>query len=110
MCTCARPSPPVAASSNDLYRFSTGGNTWTALSTDGSRPSLRYYMGFTATPNGMLYVFGGFRSSGKEGKKGRGAGGGAVLRWTGLVAWDAVMRRSCAAPLLSLSSFEEGCI
>jgi hypothetical protein len=42
-----------------VYRFSPAANTWTALSPSGSGPSPRYGMGFAATPDGMLYVFGG---------------------------------------------------
>jgi hypothetical protein len=54
-------------------------------------------MGFAATPDGMLYVFGG------EDTYGIGEGGESQLRWMGPVAWDAVMRRARAIPLLSLS-------
>jgi hypothetical protein len=78
MRTCARPSPPAAAYLNDVYRFSAAANTWTALSPTGSGPSPRYGMGFAATPDGMIYVFGGF-----SGGKGMGglwsrAGSGAL--------------------------------
>ena len=66
MRTCARPSPPAAAYLNDVYRFSPAANTWTALSPSGSAPSPRYGMGFAATPDGMLYVFGG-NATGKRG-------------------------------------------
>jgi hypothetical protein len=55
----ARPLPPAAGPSNDLYRFSPAANNWTKLSISGSGPSLRGSMGFAATPDGMLYVFGG---------------------------------------------------
>ncbi len=68
--------------------------------TAGSSPFPRYGMGFAATPDGMLYVFGGY-SSGNEGKK-REAGKGWRSGSMGLIAWDAVMRRARAAPLLSL--------
>jgi hypothetical protein len=44
---------------NDVYFFSAPANNWTALSPSGSSPSPRYGMGFAATPDGMLYVFGG---------------------------------------------------
>jgi N-acetylneuraminic acid mutarotase len=71
MRTCTHPSPTAAPYLNDLYRFSAENNTWTALSPTGSGPTPRYGMGFTATPNGMLYVFGGLYSSGNEGKEGR---------------------------------------
>ena len=42
---------------NDLYRFSPTNNVWTALSA-AFPPSARGFMGFAATPDGMLYVFG----------------------------------------------------
>jgi hypothetical protein len=42
-----------------VYRFSAAANAWTALSPSGSGPSPRFAVGFTATPDGMLYVFGG---------------------------------------------------
>ena len=69
----ARPSPPAPGIFNDVYRFSAAANTWTALSPSGSGPSPRYHMGFAATPDGMLYVFGGRNYSGTEGGKGAGA-------------------------------------
>jgi hypothetical protein len=66
MRTYARPSPPAAVSLNDLYRFSAAANTWTALSPTGSGPSRRYLMGFAATPDGMIYVYGGWSGSGNR--------------------------------------------
>ena len=54
----------------DVYRFSAAANTWTALSPSGSSPSPRYNMGFAATPDGMLYVFGGSDGNGKVGEEG----------------------------------------
>jgi hypothetical protein len=48
-----------------VYRFSAAASTWTALSPSGTAPSQRESMGFAATPDGMLYVFGG-RANGKE--------------------------------------------
>jgi hypothetical protein len=72
----ARPSPPATGlfNLNDLYRYSAADNAWTALSPSGSVPSLRADMGFAATPDGMLYVFGGWsgRPDGNEGKWGAG--------------------------------------
>jgi hypothetical protein len=63
--------------------------------TAGSGPSPRAYMGFAATPDGMLYVFGGYDNSGK--------GGGTVVVGAApadsCVAGDAVMRRARARPL-----------
>jgi N-acetylneuraminic acid mutarotase len=67
MRVCARPSPRAAGYLNDLYRFSPAASTWTALSSSGSAPSSRYAMGFTATPDGMLYVFGGLASGNRVG-------------------------------------------
>ncbi len=55
---------------NDFYRFSAAANTWTALPT-GSAPSARYGMGFASTPDGMLYVFGGFDGTGNQAKERR---------------------------------------
>jgi hypothetical protein len=62
----ARHSPPAAGYRNDVYRFSPAANAWTALSPSGSAPSGRHGMGFAATPDGMLYVFGGY-DGGTEG-------------------------------------------
>ena len=42
-----------------MYRLSAADNAWTKLSPSGSGPSPRHFMGFAATPDGMLYVFGG---------------------------------------------------
>ena len=61
---------------NDLYSFSPAANTWTALSPSGSGPSGREGMGFAATPNGLLYVFGGGANGGNE-------GGGGGVGWGG---------------------------
>jgi hypothetical protein len=55
---------PAAGRRNDLHRFAAGDNAWTALSPSGSAPSSRSAMGFVATPDGMLYVFGGLDGSG----------------------------------------------
>ena len=58
--------PPLAAARyNDLYRFSPSANTWTELFPYGSVPSPRSQIGFVATPDGMLYMFGGYDGSGK---------------------------------------------
>jgi hypothetical protein len=45
---------------NDLYRFNPGTSTWAHLVTIGDVPSSRVRMGFTATPDGMIYLFGGY--------------------------------------------------
>ena len=66
----ARPSPLGAVHLNDMYRFSPAANTWTALSPSGSGPSPRYGVGFAATPDGMLYVFGGYDDGGTVGEEG----------------------------------------
>jgi hypothetical protein len=49
-----------------MYRFSTAANTWTALSPSGSSPSPHHAMGFAATPDGMLYIFGGWDGGNKR--------------------------------------------
>jgi hypothetical protein len=77
-----RASPARAAATfihfNDLHCFSATANTWTALSSTGSGPSGRHAMGFVATPDGMLWVFGGSgRGYGIEGKGRAAAVGGA---------------------------------
>ena len=59
-----------------MYRFSASANTWTALYPSGSGPSRRRFMGFAATPDGMLYVFGGYNYAGNE--RGEGGGGSAA--------------------------------
>jgi N-acetylneuraminic acid mutarotase len=61
---------PAAGPRNDVYRFSPGDNAWTALSPSDSAPSQRNAMGFAATPDGMLYVFGGL----DDGVRGGGGG------------------------------------
>jgi hypothetical protein len=63
----ARLWPPGVGLVNDLYRYSAAANTWTALSPSGSAPSPRFWMGFAATPDGMLYLFGGYVDYGNEG-------------------------------------------
>ncbi len=54
--------------SNSLHCLSINANTWTTLSPSGPAPTPRYLLGFAATPDGMLYVFGGLSSSGKDGR------------------------------------------
>ena len=49
---------------NDLYKFSSSTVTWTALSPSGPIPSPRSDMGFTATPDGTIYLFGGYNGGG----------------------------------------------
>jgi hypothetical protein len=73
----AHPSPPATGWLNDLYSFSPVDKVVTALSPFGSplAPSPRYAMGFAATPDGMLYVFGGNSRSGNV-RGGGGSGGG----------------------------------
>ena len=44
---------------NDLYRYDPTTITWKLLPPSGSAPSPRYAMGFTATPNRIIFVFGG---------------------------------------------------
>jgi N-acetylneuraminic acid mutarotase len=67
---------------NDLYRFSPGDNAWTALPPSGSAPSPRNAMGFAATPDGMLYIFGGLDGIGRRNDLHRFAAGDNA--WTAL--------------------------
>jgi hypothetical protein len=82
-----RPSPPAAGLHNDLHRFNPAANACTALSPTGSGPSRRWAMGFAATPDGMLYVFGGSGT----GKVGGGDKWACVYKCSGAVG------RICAA-------------
>lgn len=54
---------------NDLWRFNITNGTWTALSPSGPTPDPRCWMGFTATPDGMLYLFGGNGNGGYYGNR-----------------------------------------
>lgn len=54
---------------NDISSFDPKTNTWTTLSTPGLTPSGRWWMGFSAAPDGTIFLFGG----------GNGDGGNAVL-------------------------------
>ena len=54
MCMHDLAFPSNAGYLNDLYRYIPGNNTWKAF-----YPSQRELMGFTATSDGMIYVFGG---------------------------------------------------
>ncbi len=45
---------------NDLYSFSPAAGTWARRYPSGSAPSPQHMHGFAATPDGLLYVFGGF--------------------------------------------------
>ena len=83
-----------------MYRFSAVANTWTALSPSGSGPSPRQDMGFAATPDGMLYAFGG-HNGGTEG------GGVGVIRLHG-AGCAAGMQLARAAPLLLSLSLAQG--
>ncbi len=69
---CVRvPLDTRTAHYNDIYRFDPANAMWTALPPSGDPPLPRNAMGFAATPDGMLYVFGGY-SSDREGRDGRG--------------------------------------
>ena len=47
----------------DLWVYSPATNAWTSLSPTGPAPSERILMGFTATPDGRVYLFGGAEAS-----------------------------------------------
>jgi hypothetical protein len=87
MRTYASPAPPAAGYLSDVYLFSAAANTWTALSLSGSGPSSRVGMGFEATPDGMLYVFGGTGGSGGN----RTGIGGWLVSWAELSIGAALM-------------------
>jgi hypothetical protein len=63
---CIDPSlqpihPPLSGNyRNDISRYSAATNTWTALAPSGNKPDGRVGHGFAATPDGMLYAFGGY--------------------------------------------------
>ncbi len=59
-------SPPAADFANDIFRFDPATATWTELRPFGPAPVERRRMGFAATPDGMLYVFGGMCCGLKE--------------------------------------------
>jgi hypothetical protein len=63
LCTGVGTCKPLlllaAENLNDLYRFDPAALKWTQLSPAGPAPAPRFAMGFAATPDGMLYVFGG---------------------------------------------------
>jgi hypothetical protein len=95
----ARPSLPAAGNSfNDVYRFSPAANAWTALSPSGSGPSRRNSMGFAATPDGMLYVFGGY-DGGTEG----GSAGLIGLHGASCAGRSHAACTRCTAAALALS-------
>jgi N-acetylneuraminic acid mutarotase len=51
---------PAGQRLDDLHSFSPTDNKWSDLTTStGTRPSTRHQMGFTAAPDGKLYLFGG---------------------------------------------------
>ncbi len=61
---CTLTVAPLAVVFNDLYSFSPAVGTWTALFPSGSGPSPRSTPGFTVTPDGMVYIFGGWNENG----------------------------------------------
>jgi N-acetylneuraminic acid mutarotase len=64
-----RPNPHplhVAGKKTDIFCYDPKVDTWTKLVTTGSAPSERIYLGFTAAPDGKLYLFGG-DNDGNEG-------------------------------------------
>ena len=55
---------------NDLHSFSPTSNTWTEHNATHP-PSVRDDMGFAATPDGVLYVFGGYANGEERVQEGR---------------------------------------
>ncbi len=66
---------PATGYLNDLYCYNSTNVKWTALLTNGSIPSPRNSMGFAATPDGIIYVFGGSGSGNDEKESFRGLNG-----------------------------------
>jgi hypothetical protein len=62
-CEHASTSTVSAVLLNDLYHFNPATVTWTALFPSGSAPSPRCCntLGFTSTPDGIIYVYGGIK-------------------------------------------------
>jgi hypothetical protein len=66
-CNCRKYSLPQLTGSsgtyfNELYSLNPGAGAWTGLSPTGDIPTAREAVGFAATPDGMLYLFGGLQS------------------------------------------------
>jgi hypothetical protein len=55
----------LAGRFSDLYSYIPAARTWKALSPIGPPPSPRGGMGIAATPNGMVYIFGGYSDVGE---------------------------------------------
>ncbi len=49
---------------DDMYSFNPASSMWTTLAPSGAVPSARLGMGFTSTPDGLLYLFGGLQAVG----------------------------------------------
>ncbi len=47
---------------NDLYKFIPSNETWSTLHPSGLIPIGRTLGGFTSTPDGMLYLYGGYNA------------------------------------------------
>ncbi len=54
----------LAEFQNNIFTFDQSINSWTQLAAVGTLPSGRERMGFTSTPDGLIYMFGGY-SGGK---------------------------------------------
>jgi hypothetical protein len=80
-----------------VYRFNPAANTWTAALSLSFR---RMSMGFAATPDGMLYVFGGWDGFGTEG----GGVGMVGLHGAGCAGRSHAACTRCAASALALST------
>ncbi len=52
--------PSESGYMDDLFCFKPRTLEWMRLSTVGARPTPRYDVGFTATPDGKIYLFGGY--------------------------------------------------
>ena len=86
------PFAVAPGGANDLFSYEPSTKMWKQLPHSSSAPSPRFEMGFAATPDRMLYVFGGCTLP-EQGNKGGGTKNEwASSRHTNLVFTDRVER------------------
>ena len=52
-------SHPAAGMDDSFYRWNLTGSEWTVLTPSGPTPPGRFFTGCAATPDGLVYIFGG---------------------------------------------------
>ena len=55
--------PLLTGLSDGIQRYDPTSNRWTLLAANGTSPGARNNVGFTSTPNGTIYLYGGSNSS-----------------------------------------------